>query len=94
MTRSSTWPSADRISTGVVDALGAQRADDRKAVTLGQHAVDDQHVVVAVEREREALLAVGRLVRDMADLAKRLDQIVGRVAVVFDDQKAHADTGC
>ncbi len=29
----------------------------------------------------------------MADLAERLGQIVGRVAVVFDDQETHARTG-
>ena len=29
----------------------------------------------------------------MADLAKRLDQVVGGLAVVFDDQQAHRDVG-
>ena len=72
-----------------LDALGAQRADHRKAVALGQHAVDDQHVVAAVERQREAVLAVGRVFGHMADLAERLDEIVRRVAVVFDDEQAH-----
>ncbi len=70
-------------------ALGAQRADHRQAVALGQHAVDDQHVVVAVERQREAVLAVGRLVGDVADLAEGLDEVVRGVAVVFDDEQAH-----
>ena len=69
--------------------LARSVADHRQAVALGQHAVDDQHVVVAVERQREPLLAVRRLVGDMADLAEGLDQIVGGVAVVFDDQQAH-----
>ena len=56
---------------------------------LRQHAIDDQHVVLAVERHRQALLAVGRLIGDMADLAECLHQIIGGVAVVFDDEKAH-----
>ena len=62
-----------------------------QAVELRQHAVDDQDVVLAVERMREPLLAVARKVGDMADLAEGLDQVVGGVAVVFDDQEAHGD---
>src|SRR3984957_19079660 len=69
--------------------LAAQGVDDGQAVALRQHAVDDQHVVLAVERHGLAFLAVGRLVGDMADLAERLDQVFGRVAVVLDDEKAH-----
>ena len=76
---------------GCLDALVAQRADHRESVALGQHAVDDQHVILAVERHRQAVLAVGGGVGDMADFAERLDQIVGGVAVVLDDQKAHGD---
>ena len=38
---------------------------------------------------RLAFLAVGRLVGDMADLAERLDQVIGRVAIVLNDEKAH-----
>ena len=72
-----------------LDALGAQFADDREAVALGQHAVDDQDVVLPVERQRQPLLAVRRLVGDMADLAEGPGDVVGRVAVVFDDQEAH-----
>ena len=49
----------------------------RQAVALRQHAVDDQHVVLPPDREREPLLAVGGEIRDVADLAKRLDQVVG-----------------
>ena len=45
-----------------------------------------------VERQGVALLAVGGVIGDMADLAERLDQIVGRVAVVFDDEKAHGSS--
>ena len=70
-------------------SLRAQRADDREPVALGQHAVDDQHVVVAVERQREPVLAVGGPVGHMADLAEGLDQIIRGVAVVLDDEQAH-----
>ena len=42
---------------GVVGAR-AKRSDERQAVPLRQHAVDDQHVVAAGKRQREALLAI------------------------------------
>ena len=71
-------------------ALLAQRADHGQPVALGQHAVDHQHVVVAAVGEREAFLAVAGEIGDVADFAKRLHEIVGGLAVVFDDQKAHA----
>ena len=69
--------------------LRPQIGDDRQAVALGQHAVDDQHVVLSIECQRQAFLAVAGLIGDMADLTERLDQIFGRVAIVLDNQKAH-----
>ena len=77
------------MSAGVSMPLPRRVADHRQAVELGQHAVDDQHVVLAVQRQREALLAVGREIGHVADLAEGLDQVVGGVAVVFDDQETH-----
>ncbi len=76
---------------GSFDALAAQRPDDGEAVELGQHAVDDQDVVLAVDRVGETLLAVSREVGDVAYLAERLGEIVGRIAIVFDDEKSHDD---
>ena len=75
-----------------LDTLAAQGADDRQTVELGQHAIDDQHVILAVERVGESLLAVGRQVGDMPDLAECLRQIVGGVAIVFDDQETHDES--
>ncbi len=72
-----------------LDALGAQFADHRKPIALGQHAVDDQDVVLPVERERQALLAIRRLIGDMADLPEGPGDVVGGVAVVFYDEEAH-----
>ena len=60
-----------------------------KPIALGQHAVDDQHVVLPVERESQALLAVRRLIGDMADLPKGPGDVVRGVAVVFYDEQAH-----
>ena len=79
------------MSAGVSMPLSRRAPINGQPVALGQHAVDDQHVVLAVERHGQAVLAVGGGVGDMADLAERLDQIVGGVAVVLDDQKAHGD---
>src|SRR5262249_3135607 len=61
----------------------------REAVQLRQHAVDDEHVVAAVKAERKPLLAVDRVIGHMADLAKRLNEIVGRVTIILDDEQAH-----
>src|SRR5262249_45922104 len=74
---------------GRVDAFAAQRPDHRKTIKLRQHAVHDQHVVLAVKRLCESFLAVGRQVGDMADLAKCLGKIVVRIAVIFDDEETH-----
>ena len=92
--RSSTWPSAERISDRRAIALLAQRADHGQAVALGQHPVDHEHVVVAAVGHRQALLAVAGEIGDMADFTERLDQIVGGLAVVFDDQQAHLRGSC
>ena len=70
-------------------AAGAQLRDHRQAVALGQHAVDDEHVELVVERERKTLLAVARHLGHMAGFAQRLFQVVGGVAVVLDDKQAH-----
>jgi hypothetical protein len=42
-----------------------------------------------VEGLSEAFLAICRKVGDMPDFTERLGQIVGGVAVVFDDQETH-----
>jgi hypothetical protein len=72
LTRSSTWPSAERISTGVSIALARSALMTERPSRLGSMRSDDQHVVAAVERHREAVLAVRRPVGDVADLAKAL----------------------
>ena len=67
--------------------LVAQLVDDREAVALGQHPIDDQHVVVPVERERKPSSPSGAWFGDMADLAEGPDDVVGGVTVVFDDRE-------
>src|SRR5262249_1149240 len=41
---------------------------------------------------REPLLAVDREVGDVADLAKRLHQVIGGISVIFDDQETHDES--
>src|SRR5207249_54505 len=72
-----------------LDSLAAQCPYDGEAIDLRQHPVDDQHVVLALERLRQAFLSIGRKIGDMADFAKCLDKVIGSIAIVFDDQKAH-----
>ena len=42
------------------DALGSQRANDAHALQTGQQAIEHDHVVLMLIREREALQAVAR----------------------------------
>src|SRR5262249_58544535 len=70
-------------------AAGAQRADQGQAVELRQHAVDDEHIVLAVKRQREAFLAVEGLIGNVADFAKRLGEIIRSVVIILDDEQTH-----
>ena len=77
------------MRTGVSLFWLAQRADQRQAVHLRQHAVDDGDVIGALERQIVSGDAVIGLVGDVPGLAEGLGEIGGRVAVVFDDEDAH-----
>src|SRR5262245_54038953 len=76
---------------GRLHALGPQRADDGQAVPFGQHAVDDQHVILTPEGHGEAIVTIRRGVGDVTHLTEGLDEIIRSVAVVLDDQEAHGD---
>ena len=56
---------------------------------LGQHAVDDHHVVGLAGREIEPVAAVVGLVDHMAVLAQALGDVVGGLLVVFDQEDFH-----
>ncbi|MDF9790544.1 hypothetical protein M2440_001245 [Methylorubrum extorquens] len=71
------------------DLLLAQGAHERKPVELRQHAIDDQHVVIALTGERIAVEAVARMVHRVPGFPERFDQIGGGLAVVLDDEQAH-----
>ena len=73
-----------------LDPLAAQRTDNAEPVELRQHAVNDQHVVLAFERLREPLLAVAGELGNVANLAERLHEVVGGITIVFDNQQTHS----
>ena len=72
-------------------AARAQPGDQRQAVAARQHAVDDQHVVVAAVGKREAAVAVGRHMRGVAGLGEGLFEIFRSFAIVFDDKNLHRE---
>src|SRR5204863_5135627 len=74
---------------GRARALGAQRLHHRQAVAARQHAVDDQHVVAALARHGETVLAVAGDVGGMPALAQRSLQELRRLTVVFDHEHTH-----
>ena len=72
-----------------LDILLAQAADQRQAVHLGQHAINDQHVVAALAGARITFEPVANAFRKMASLTKRLREITGSFLIVFDNENAH-----
>ena len=69
-----------------VDALRAQGADHVESVDIGQHAVERDHVVVAAQREFQALAAVIGAI-DLERVRGQFgDDFVGRAVVVLDDE--------
>ena len=75
-----------------VVALAAQFLDDRQAVALRQHAVDDQHVVAAIRRHRRTGIAVGGVVGHVSRLAQRLGKVGRGFLVVLDQKYPHGVT--
>ena len=66
-----------------------QLIDERKAVALRQHDVDDGHVVRRLQRRAHAALAVGGMVNDEAGLAQAACDEIGNRGIVFDDEGPH-----
>ena len=69
--------------------LRAQAANQREPVHLGEHAIDDQHVVATDARHVIAGQTVIGGVRDVPGFAECFDEVLGRLGVVFDDQNSH-----
>ena len=59
-------------------------------VHLGQHAVDDRHVIGPRQRQRQADIAIGGIVHHMARFLQPLHQITLGFQIVFDDENSHA----
>ena len=80
------------MRTGVEIFCARKTADHGEAVHLRQHAIDHENVVGLVATTLIALDPVAGGIGDVSRLAERLDQILSRLDVVFDDKNAHAAT--
>src|SRR5690606_1357042 len=67
----------------------AQGADQRETVDAGQHAVDDERVVRFGGGEKQAVLAVVRVVYVVTRLRETVANERGDVLVVLDDEYPH-----
>jgi len=63
--------------------------NQRQAVQLRQHAVDDERVVVFLARQVQAVVAARRDVGRMPGLAEAFFYVRRGGRVVFDDEYAH-----
>src|SRR5690606_10667349 len=61
-------------------------------VAAGQHAIDDQHVIIHARGHRIAGFAVGGMVGHMARFVQCLDQIARRFTVILDQQNLQRRT--
>ena len=68
----------------------AHLGDDTKPIHLGQHAVDDRHVIGPRQRKTEAHVTIGGIVHHMAGLFQALNQIALRLQIVLDYENTHA----
>src|SRR6185436_14776058 len=67
----------------------AQGRDDAQAVEVRQLAIRDDHVVRTVTGLVQAVTAVRTVLDTVAALAQSLDEILGGLQVVFDQEQAH-----
>ena len=77
------------MSTGVVLPRDRKPGNDGEAIAARQHPVDDQDVVFAVRGEQKSGFAVARDMRGVTCLGQRILEVLGRHAVVFDDENLH-----
>ena len=76
-----------------LDAGGADRLQEREAVEVGEHPVEDQHVEAAVEGVHQALAAGAGRLDGVAGLAQALGEVVAGLGVVLDDEDAAGHEG-
>ena len=68
----------------------AHLGDHAQPVHLGQHAVDDCHVIRPRQRQRQSDIAVGGIVHHMSGFLQPLDQITLGFQIVLDHENTHA----
>lgn len=74
---------------GSRDARAPDGFDQGETVGTRQHAVDDDQVIGFSGGEEKPIAAVGRLVYDVPVLLESGGDVVGRFAIVLDDQNLH-----
>ena len=87
--RSSTEPSADRISTGVCLPFLRSMATMRQPVEMRQLPVGDDEVVAALGGAEQAFAPVGGDVHHVAAFTQPLGKEPGGFRVVLDQQQVH-----
>jgi hypothetical protein len=58
-------------------------------VHLGQHAINDRHVIGARQRQAQAGFPVRRFIHHMAGFLEALHQVTLRFQIVFDYENPH-----
>ena len=69
----------------------AQGFENRQAVQSRQHAVENDDLILGLQRHEQAVLAVIGLIDAVAVLFQALGDVAGGVGVVFDDEDAHGN---
>ena len=82
-------PSGAEDENGRRDAAAAELVDERQAVALGQHQVDDRDVVRLIARRRQPRIALRRVVDGKPRFAQAARDEFRDTRIVFDDQRAH-----
>ena len=81
------------ISAGVTMPSSRRRRMIDEAVDAGDHAIDGHHGVLAAAGERETVVAVDGEIDAVAAGRERLDELIGRLRIVLDDENAAPSVG-
>src|SRR5262249_10104051 len=77
-----------------LDARRPDRFDDADAVEPRQHSVDDDEIVGFAGGKKETVTAVVRMVDDVPPLRQPVDDVAGRLRIIFENEHIHGDLIC
>ena len=72
-----------------IDTNTPERSDDSQPINLRQHAIDNHEVVSSAYSTHQAILAVGCVVSHMPRFIESIDNVTGRVRIIFDNKDSH-----